>query len=125
MTELFENLYDFGFKLFVATSKLEKYAKLILEHFELDKYFSDIAGADYKGNHTKANLIQSLMAKYQMDRNKSVMIGDTHFDIIGANECNIDSIAVGYGFGNKETLLSFNPTYYIETTEELTELFLA
>jgi phosphoglycolate phosphatase len=52
------------------------------------------------------------------------MIGDTHYDIIGAKENNISSIAVGYGFGTTETLNACNPDYLAETVEELAELLL-
>ena len=122
--ELFENLADFGYCLYVATSKLQKYANLILRHFELDRYISDIAGAQYNGNHTKALLIERLLVQYNMRAKETIMIGDTYYDIIGAKECTIDSIAVGYGFGSKQTLLDHNPTYYAETTGDLAELFL-
>ena len=124
ISELFEGLHDLGFKIFVATSKLEKYAQLILEHFELDKYLDDMIGADYKGNHTKAELIQNLIDRYRLNPPETVMIGDTHFDMIGASECEIDSIAVGYGFGEKESLLSYSPTHFKDTIEELSEFFL-
>ena len=52
------------------------------------------------------------------------MIGDTHFDIEGAIECDIDSIAVGYGFGEKENLLKCIPTHFIETVEDLTDFLI-
>jgi phosphoglycolate phosphatase len=42
--ELLAHLYENGNKLFVATSKLKKYAKLILEHFELYAHLDDFAG---------------------------------------------------------------------------------
>ena len=80
-------------------------------------------GADYNGNHTKTELIQTLLDRYHMLPIETVMIGDTHFDLIGAKECNIEAIAVGYGFGKKEVLLSYKPRHFVETTEELAELF--
>lgn len=122
--ELFENLHESGRKIFVATSKLEKYARLILEHFELDKYLDDIAGADYQGTMSKPELIQQLITNYRMNLRDCVMIGDTHFDIEGAQECEIDSIAVGYGFGDKISLLNLEPTYYFDTVEELSEFMI-
>jgi phosphoglycolate phosphatase len=119
--ELLAHLYENGNKLFVATSKLKKYAKLILEHFELNAHLDDFAGADYSGNHTKAQLISELMHRYQLHSNETVMIGDTHFDLLGAKEAGIDAIAVGYGFGNKENLLTYDPAHYFDTLEELTD----
>jgi phosphoglycolate phosphatase len=122
--ELVAYLNEMGCKIFVATSKLEKYARLIIEHFELNKYIDDLAGADYQGNHTKSELILKLMDKYRLEPSETLMIGDTHYDIIGARESGINSIAVGYGFGEKESLLSCSPTYYCHTVENLAEFLI-
>ena len=65
-----------------------------------------------------------------MDRNRIpasssvVMIGDTHYDLIGAKENEISSIAVAYGFGTQEVLEGCNPDYLVETVDELAELLL-
>lgn len=122
--ELLETLHDSGRRLFVATSKLEKYARLILEHFEIDKYFDDLSGADYGGTKTKAELIDRILIDYRLSADDCLMVGDTQFDLIGAQTCEIDSMAVGYGYGTKEFLLSHNPTFYVDTVEELSEFMI-
>jgi phosphoglycolate phosphatase len=124
ISELLEALHTSGYKLFVATSKLEKYARIILEHFELDKYLDDMAGADYKGKHTKAELILKLIDQYRLKKEETVMIGDTHFDIVGAKDVGIESIAVGYGFGEEIQLKSFEPEHFSNSVEELGELLI-
>lgn len=123
ISELLENLTESGMHVYVATSKLEKYARLVLEHFELDKYLKDMSGADYGGQSTKTELIQRIIDKYQLDQNEVVMIGDTAFDLIGANNCNIDSIAVGYGYGTDGVLQQHRPTYFVRSVEDLADLF--
>ena len=123
--ELMEELHFAGKQLFVATSKLEKYAKMILQNFGLDTYLTDMQGADYGGNHSKANLIQSLMDRNRIQPGKNVvMIGDTIFDIEGARETEIAAIAVAYGFGKKEDLLAKNPDFFAEDVDELYELLI-
>jgi phosphoglycolate phosphatase len=52
------------------------------------------------------------------------MVGDTHYDLIGARENKISSIAVSYGFGTMETLSSSNPDYLVDSVDELAELLL-
>jgi phosphoglycolate phosphatase len=47
------------------------------------------------------------------------MIGDRKYDIVGAHNNKIDSIAVGYGFGSKEELMATEPTFYISTVKDL------
>lgn len=122
--QLLASLQASGYRLFVATSKLEKYARLILEHFEIDNCFLDLAGADYAGTRTKASLIVSLMEKHQLIKTETVMIGDTAYDIMGAKEADIAVIAVGYGFGQRENLLLNKPEHFLETTSELSAFFL-
>ncbi len=122
--ELLVSLHASGFRLFVATSKLEKYARLILKHFKIDTYFLDLAGADYTGTLTKANLIASLIEKHQCLKTETVMVGDTAYDIAGAREAEISAIAVGYGFGQKNSLLECNPDYFFESTSELSDFLL-
>ena len=123
--ELLEELHFAGKQVFVATSKLEKFARMILQKFELDKYLADLRGADYGGNHSKASLIQSLMDRNRIQPGRRVaMIGDTVFDMEGARETGIAAIAVGYGFGKKEDLLAATPDFYAEDVDELYEILI-
>lgn len=120
---LLEGLYISGAKMFIATSKLEKFAQKIIEHFEFDKYIEQLKGADYGGNQaTKAGLIFDLLAKHQLKPSKNiVMVGDTVYDIEGGKEIGLSTIAVTYGFGKEEDLEKANPDYLVENVEELYE----
>ena len=124
ISELLAELASQGKHLYVATSKLEKYAWEIIKHFEFDKYIEDLTGADYAGNHSKARLIETLINKYRLGRDESIMIGDTLFDIEGAHAAGIKCVAVGYGFDKREILLAGNPDYYAEDMDELGRLLL-
>jgi phosphoglycolate phosphatase len=105
---------------------LEKYAQMIVRHFEFDRFIDDLQGAEPTGKHSgKGQLIGELMERNRIPASSSVvMIGDTHYDMIGAKENEISSIAVGYGFGTLETLSACNPDYLVETVDELAELLL-
>lgn len=124
--ELLEELHLSGKHVYVVTSKLEKYAKIIMQHFEFDRYLDDLQGAEATGEHSgKGQLIEQLMTRNRIKPSASVvMIGDTHYDLIGARENNISSIAVSYGFGTPETLTNYNPNYLVDSVEELAELLL-
>ena len=52
------------------------------------------------------------------------MIGDTHYDMMGATEQGISSVAVTYGFGTYETLSACNHDYMVDSVDELAELLL-
>lgn len=126
VTELLEELHLSGKRIYVVTSKLEKYAKMIVRHFEFDRYIDDLQGAEATGKHSgKGQLIAELMERNRIRPSSSVvMIGDTHYDLIGAKENEISAIAVGYGFGTPESLSACNPDYMVKSLDELAELLL-
>jgi len=125
--EMMAELDTLGKKMYIATSKLEKYALKIMEHFEMDKYVIQLKGADYRGKKaTKSQIITDLLAMQQLvPSEKIVMIGDTVFDIEGGKENGLSTVAVNYGFGKEEELRNANPDYFVEDVEELYEILSA
>lgn len=99
--ELIEELYDFGFDIYLATSKGEESSKKILEYFEILKFFSYISGSSDDKN-TKKKVIDHLLKENNLKSSESIMIGDRSYDIEAANNLEIKTIAVAYGYGNNE-----------------------
>ena len=101
--ELLKLLYENGYRIYLATSKPEIYAKQILEHFNIDKYFTDAVGSLLNGNSVeKGEVIAHLLKKHNIT--DAIMIGDRCFDIAGAKENGIKSIGVLYGYGTEDEL---------------------
>jgi len=124
--EMMEELSNSGKKMYIATSKLEKYAIRIAEHFEFDRYIIQVYGSDYSGKKgTKSAIISHLMESQQLvPSDEIVMIGDTVFDIEGGKENHLSTAAVGYGFGKEKALKNSLPDFYAETVEELYEILM-
>ncbi|KAF0825757.1 HAD family hydrolase [Cytobacillus firmus] len=123
---LLKSLKEQGFILVVATSKPTVFAEEILKHFNIDQYFELIVGSNLDGTRTsKTEIIQYILDKYN-DRKLSdfIMIGDRKHDIIGANNTGIDSIGVTYGYGSFEELSNSNPTYIVESVEQLKDILI-
>ncbi len=122
--EMIQELDHAGKKMYIATSKLEKYAIKISEHFGFDKHIIQLNGADYSGKKAgKPMIISTLLEAQQLSPSKRiVMIGDTVFDIDGGKANGISTIAVGYGFGEKEELLAAKPDFFADDVEELFEI---
>lgn len=122
--QLLEDLHFAGIKMYIATSKLEKYAQKIIRHFEFDKYLIQLKGADYGGDKaTKADIISEILITNRIRPSKNiVVVGDTLFDIEGGKENSLSTIAVGYGFGKEDELKEANPDFYIESVDELYEV---
>jgi phosphoglycolate phosphatase len=120
MSPLLEKLCTAGASVYVATAKYIVYANLVLKHFGIDKYFRDIAGADYGGHASKVDLITGLLRRNAIeDPLDVVIIGDTRFDIDSATELAIDSIGVTYGFSTEVEIISYNPDYIAHKVSDL------
>lgn len=119
--KLLEKLQREGKKIVLATSKPEHFAKVILDHFQLTKYFTFIAGANMDETRTKKDevIAYALEACEITDVGKVVMIGDREYDILGARKFGIDSVGVLIGYGSLEELQKAGATYIVETVDEL------
>lgn len=112
-------------KLYVATSKDEKNANKIIKNLKIDKYFNYIAGASLEtGRSRKEDVIKYLLQreKENLKNNEIIMVGDTKFDIIGANMNNMKSIGVLYGFGTREELENENATFIVEKPLDILDI---
>ena len=124
--EMLELLKEQGKTLLVATSKPSIYARQILEHFDLMKYFTFLSGSELDGTRVdKAEVITYALQENKIqDLSKVIMIGDREHDIIGANKNGIDSIGVLYGYGCREEFVKNHASYVAKQVEELKEILL-
>ena len=118
--ELLSKLKEAGLKLYVATSKPEVLAVDILDHFDLSKYFDEIAGATLDGTRgTKEQVIRWLIKKADL-KETAVMVGDTEFDITGAKQTGLDGIGVSWGYGTEESMAA---TGALSVAHDMDELY--
>lgn len=99
--DLMENLNSGSYKIYLATSKGEESSKKILDYFGILDYFSYVSGSENNKN-TKKKVIDHLLKENNLKSSESIMIGDRSYDIEAANNLEIKTIAVTYGYGNKE-----------------------
>lgn len=114
------------YKLYVATSKPEREAKRVIEHFGLEKYFTFVGGSDGDFNTkraTKTAVIEYVLETNKiMDRGFAIMVGDKSHDIVGAGNAGLKSIGVLYGYGGLEEFEGAN--YIVRNVEDLRDMFL-
>ena len=130
---LLAELKSCGKKIVLATSKPTVFAKVILEHFDLMKYFDVVCGSELDGSRVKKGdvVAYALEQAAEMervsvaestkvfDKSLAVMIGDREYDILGAKENGLDSIGVLYGYGDRAEHEAAGADYIVETVEEL------
>jgi phosphoglycolate phosphatase len=117
-------LHGRGRTLVVATSKPTFYAEQILSRFALRRFFTLVAGSNLDGSRVlKAEIIRDILLDFPgRPRDRTVMIGDHRFDVEGAHQNGIDSIAVAYGYGLLEELQGAVPTHLVHTVTELQQI---
>ena len=119
IADLLQKLEDDGHRLFVATSKPEYMALDVLNRFDLTKYFEIVCGCQRDGvRDKKADVIAYLLQFVQPDENV-IMVGDTVFDVLGAKEHNIPTIAVAWGYGVKQDMEQAGAVAVVDTMDEL------
>lgn len=99
--ELCEILRKEKIKMAVATYKREDYALTLLKHFGFDKFCDSMHGADYHNILKKEDIVRLCQTEMECDGNKSVLVGDTLHDAVGAQKAETYFIGVTYGFGFK------------------------
>ena len=120
--ETLQTLKEQGHRLFVATSKPEVLANEVLAHFDLARYFEQIAGATLDGSRShKADVITYLLG-LTGDVGQTLMVGDTAFDVIGAAAHGIPTIGVSWGYGEVADMEQAGAIAVAHTMEELVEL---
>ena len=120
--EALETLKAQGHRLFVATSKPEILANEVLDHFDLAKYFEQIAGATLDGSRShKADVITYLLG-LTGDVGQTLMVGDTAYDVLGAAEHGIPTIGVSWGYGEVADMEKAGAIAIAHTMEEMVAL---
>lgn len=103
VAEMLEALKKGGFPLYVCTSKHEHFARRILEHFGIAKYFKAIYGdrMEYE-SHSKTDLLARILREQPIDSGTAWMVGDRTFDIEAARANDLRCVAAAWGYGTRE-----------------------
>ncbi|MBP5305259.1 MAG: HAD hydrolase-like protein [Lachnospiraceae bacterium] len=119
---LLKALKEEGYKLYVGTSKPEELSKDILAHFGIDSYFDIIAGASLDlTRETKTQVLEYLLKQIETEEENPVMImvGDTKYDVIGANDLSIPCVGVTWGYGTDSDMQNAGAVSIAASCEEL------
>lgn len=124
--EMLDQLKASGKRILMATAKPDKFTDMVLEKFDLAKYFEFVGSATMDGSRVqKADIIKYVLESCNVtDLEHTIMIGDRDHDILGANVNGIDSIGVLYGFGDREELETAGATYLVDKALDVAKLLL-
>ena len=110
--EVVKKLHKKGIKLGVATNKLGRFSREILNHFGLEKCFSSVLGAgDGIPPKPAPDILLRALNEMGVERDQAFYIGDTPIDIESGNNAGILVIAVATGYHNEIELRSAGASY--------------
>ena len=118
--ELLHELHDAGVALATATSKQAPMALAQMEHLGLSSVFDVIAGATPDPASSKATVIHEALTRLKargVDTSHPVIVGDSVWDVRGAQSAGIPVIGVGWGYATEDRLDEADAV--CETVEDL------
>ncbi|MFW9949373.1 MAG: HAD family hydrolase, partial [Candidatus Thorarchaeota archaeon] len=120
---LIEHLYKRKFKLGVLTNNKSTYAEVVLNKYNLYKYFNCIIGfndvSETKPSPEGLNLI---LDKWKMKPKDIIFIGDMTSDVDAGKAANVTTICVASGLARKVDILEHKPDILVDDTNDLINL---
>lgn len=129
-TDLFDGvkdtLYKFkndGYYMAVASSKPKRILDKMVSRFDIE-VFDYVLGTEESNFKHKPDpdIVNYIMSQVNVDKEDTVIIGDSKSDILTGHNAGIDTIAVTYGYDSKENLMSANPSIIIDDFSKLQEI---
>lgn len=116
-----------GVILAVASSKPQVHVHTVLEHFNIKQYFDVIVGAELDGTRTDKKEVLAEVFKQlsemsgneDFNKTNTAMVGDRFYDVVGAKEHNVYSIAVKYGYYQGNELEEAGADTIVDTVADL------
>lgn len=106
--------------LIVISSNETASIREALKLFNYDEYFQEILGSDFM--LSKKEKILYAIKKYGVEPKDIYYIGDTTGDIKEGKEAGVKTVAVTWGWHNKEKLAAEKPDYLFNEPQELIQL---
>lgn len=123
--DLLFSLKQSGKRIALATTKPKYFASMILKQKRIYGLFDYIAGTELDGSvNDKDEVLNIIFEKTGFEKARSVLVGDTIYDCIGAQKVGIDCIGVSYGFGKISQMCKRGVTLTAASVKELKKLLL-
>jgi phosphoglycolate phosphatase len=113
-----------GFKLAVATGKGRRGLNMALEHCGLGNYFHGTRTVDECFSKPHPQMLDELMDHLVALPERTLMIGDTSYDLQMAQNAGVSSVGVTYGAQSSEQWEHFNPIQKFDNFDNLSKWLL-
>nr|WP_321266819.1 HAD family hydrolase [uncultured Sulfurimonas sp.] len=102
----------------IVTTKTGKYSKVLMEYFDIMKYFKVLIGReDVEKPKPDAQPILKALQAINIDSKDVWMIGDTKLDLISAKNAEVNSIGVLSGYDDINVLKKYTNVIFSDVLE--------
>jgi len=110
-------------EMVVLTNKPRRYSLPILDHLGIAGHFKEVYGGDtFPVKKPDPFPLQEIMKRHSVEKNETLMIGDSLIDINAARAAGVLVCAVSYGFTPRETLAAVHPDFLVLDLRQIAEL---
>lgn len=122
--EVLETLQNKGMTLAIATNKIGRLSRGILQHFGMDKLFVTIVGdEDVSQNKPHPEMLLYAIEKMGLGKEEVVFIGDSLIDIQTGKNAGIRVFVVPTGVAKREDLVKAKPAAVLDGLLDLLNFF--
>jgi phosphoglycolate phosphatase len=108
-----------GYKLAVATGKGRRGLNLALQHCGLGQYFHETRTVDECFSKPHPQMLVEIMDACVVTPERTLMIGDTSYDLQMAKNAGVQAVAVTFGAQSRDKLVGYNPVEMFHKFDDL------
>jgi len=127
-SNLFEGAHDMltslkssGSKMAIATGKARRGLDRVFDETGYHSMFHASRCADESGSKPDPNMLHEIMTELEISPDKTLMIGDSRYDMQMANNAGIECVAVSYGVHDCADLQEHTPLTCCNNIAELSD----
>jgi phosphoglycolate phosphatase len=116
-------LSEKGYKIALVTNKAERFLPDLLSLYEINDYFDLLLGGDTLVKNKPDPIMVNYACDYfNVEKQHTVMIGDSRNDILAGQNAGVTCIALTYGYNYGNPVSELNPDYIIDHFDQLLDL---
>lgn len=119
MTTLFQEVVRFA-SIYIVSSGAQSEIERALKEYKLDTCVTGIFHGEMNG--TKADKILVALSKEHAATDDGFMVGDARSDISAGQKAGVRTVAVTWGYQDRDVLIEEQPDFIVDTTDELLEV---
>jgi len=120
-----QHLEDQGYILAVATGKGRNGLDRVLNHTGFGRFFTATRCAEETCSKPHPQMLHELMEYLDVSPEKTLMIGDTEYDLLMARAAGAAALGVDYGVHGRERLIACEPLDCLSSIQDLPDWLIA